>query len=47
MFKWWLHIKKFKTLGTEVICLLAGPEIVRVTHEFERYPRIQRIAHLK
>ena len=26
---------------TEVICLLAGVEIVRVTHEFVRYPRIQ------
>ena len=26
---------------TQVICLLAGGEIVRVTHEFEHYPRIQ------
>ena len=29
-----VNIKKSKLLVTEVICLLAGAEIVRVTHEF-------------
>ena len=34
-------LRNSKTWVTEVICSLAGAEIVRVTHEFVRYPRIQ------
>ena len=34
-------LRNTKLWITEVICLLAGAEIVRVTHEFVRYPRIQ------
>ena len=35
-------LKNSKLWVTEVICLLAGAEIIRVTHKFVLYPRIQR-----
>ena len=38
-------LRNSKQWGTEVLCLLVGGEIGRVTHEFVRYSRIQLTRH--